>query len=36
MEPRLGNRYTEDGGDLEMPLGAARDIAKLHQKCAQL
>ncbi len=35
MEPRLGNRYTEDGGDLEMPLGAARDIARLHQKCAQ-
>ena len=34
MEPRLGNRYTEDGGDLEMPLGAARDIALLYQKCA--
>ncbi len=30
LEPRLGERYEEPGGDLEQPLAIARDIAALH------
>ena len=31
-EPRIANRYEEDGSDLEQPLAIARDIAKLYKK----
>lgn len=29
LEPRLGNRFTEPGADLEMPLAVARDVTAL-------
>lgn len=29
LEPRLGERFEEPGGDLEQPLAVARDVAKL-------
>ena len=31
-EPRLANRYNEQGSDLEQPLAIARDIKKLHER----
>ena len=31
-EPRIANRYEENGSDLEQPLAIARDIAKLYKK----
>ena len=31
-EPRIANRYEEDGSDLEQPLAIARDIVKLYKK----
>ena len=31
-EPRLANRFEEDGADLEQPLAIARDIKKLYEK----
>jgi len=31
-EPRLANRYQEQGSDLEQPLAIARDINKLYEK----
>ena len=31
LEPRLGERFDEPGGDLEQPLGIARDIKLLHE-----
>jgi hypothetical protein len=31
-EPRLANRYHEQGSDLEQPLAIARDINKLYEK----
>ena len=31
-EPRLANRYREQGSDLEQPLAIARDISKLYEK----
>ena len=31
-EPRLANRFDEDGSDLEQPLAIARDIKKLYEK----
>ena len=31
-EPRLANRYKENGSDLEQPLAIARDIKKLHER----
>ena len=31
-EPRLANRYEENGSDLEQPLAIARDIKKLHER----
>ena len=31
-EPRLADRYEENGSDLEQPLAIARDIKKLYQK----
>lgn len=33
LEPRLGERFEEPGGDMEQPLGIARDIAALHAAC---
>jgi len=30
LEPRIGDRASEDGADLEQPLAVARDIAQLH------
>lgn len=33
LEPRLGNRHTEPGAELELPLGIGRDVAEL---CAAL
>ncbi|MDD9874180.1 MAG: hypothetical protein OXU22_01405, partial [Gammaproteobacteria bacterium] len=30
LEPRLGERFEEDGADLELPLSIGRDIAALH------
>lgn len=30
LEPRLGERFEEPGGELEQPLAVARDVAKLH------
>ena len=30
LEPRLGERHTEPGADLEQPLAIARDIQRLH------
>lgn len=30
LEPRLGERATEDGAELEQPLATARDVAALH------
>jgi hypothetical protein len=30
LEPRLGERASEPGGELEQPLGIARDVAALH------
>ncbi|MET1026812.1 MAG: hypothetical protein ABWY00_06570 [Dongiaceae bacterium] len=35
LEPRLGERHTEAGGDLEQPLCIARDIAALHAVLAR-
>tara|TARA_Y100000590_G_scaffold147311_1_gene169154 strand:+ start:930 stop:2591 length:1662 start_codon:yes stop_codon:yes gene_type:complete len=31
-EPRLANRFEENGGELEQPLAIARDIKKLHEE----
>ncbi len=31
-EPRIANRYNEQGSDLEQPLAIARDIKKLYQR----
>ncbi len=31
-EPRLANRYSEQGSDLEQPLAIARDIKKLYER----
>lgn len=31
LEPRLGNRHTEPGADLEQPLDVARQVQSLHQ-----
>ncbi len=31
-EPRLANRYSEEGSDLEQPLAIARDIKKLYER----
>ena len=31
-EPRVANRYEENGAELEQPLAIARDIKKLHEK----
>ena len=31
-EPRLANRYKEDGSELEQPLAIARDIKKLYER----
>jgi len=31
-EPRLANRFEEDGADLEQPLAIARDIKKLYER----
>ncbi len=31
-EPRLANRFEEEGSELEQPLAIARDIKKLHKK----
>ncbi len=31
LEPRLGERFEEDGADLEQPLAIGRDIAGLYQ-----
>ena len=30
LEPRLGERHKEDGGDLEQPLAIARDVSSLY------
>ncbi len=30
-EPRIANRYKEDGGELEQPLAIARDVKKLYE-----
>ena len=30
LEPRIGDRYDEDGADLEQPLAVARDVRTLH------
>lgn len=30
LEPRIGDRASEEGADLEQPLAVARDIARLH------
>ena len=35
-EPRLANRFEEDGADLEQPLAIARDIKKLYEKLLSL
>jgi hypothetical protein len=32
LEPRLGERYEEPGGNLEQPLAVARDVAALHTR----
>ena len=29
-EPRLGERYNEPGAEVEMPIGIARDVSRLH------
>ncbi len=31
LEPRLGERYAEPGAELEQPLAAGRDVARLHR-----
>ena len=31
LEPRLGERFEEDGGELEFPLAIARDVNALHK-----
>jgi len=33
LEPRLGERFEEAGGEREQPLGIARDVAALHGAC---
>jgi len=35
-EPRLANRFEEDGADLEQPLAIARDIKKLYERLLPL
>ncbi|MEM8838097.1 MAG: hypothetical protein AAGE89_08390 [Pseudomonadota bacterium] len=35
LEPRLGERFDEDGSELESPLSIARDISRLYEKLAQ-
>lgn len=35
LEPRLGERFEEPGGDLEQPLGIARDVSALHAACVK-
>ena len=35
-EPRLANRFEENGADLEQPLAIARDIKKLYQRLLSL
>ena len=30
-EPRIGDRYIDEGSDLEQPLAIARDINKLYE-----
>jgi len=35
LEPRLGNRLSEPGGDLEMPLAFGRDVAALYENLRQ-
>jgi len=35
-EPRLADRFDEQGSELEQPLAIARDIKKLHQKVGKL
>ena len=35
-EPRLANRFEENGADLEQPLAIARDIKKLYEKLLSL
>jgi len=35
-EPRLANRFEENGADLEQPLAIARDIKKLHERLLPL
>ncbi len=35
-EPRLADRFDEQGSELEQPLAIARDIKKLHQKVEKL
>ena len=34
-EPRLGERRLEPGAELEMPIGVARDAARLHKKLSK-
>jgi hypothetical protein len=34
LEPRLGERFDESGGEMEQPLGIARDIKSLYQALA--
>jgi hypothetical protein len=36
LEPRLGERASEPGGELEHPLATARDVAALHRDLAAL
>ncbi len=36
LEPRLGDRYTEPGAELEMPLAFGRDIAALENELANV
>jgi hypothetical protein len=35
LEPRLGERYTEPGADLEQPLAAGRDVASLYRALSE-
>ena len=36
QEPRLSNRFEEDGSENELPLAIARDIKKLYQEISQV
>ena len=35
-EPRIADRFEEQGSDLEQPLAIARDIKKLYDRCLNL